>query len=271
MITFELNILRNGLTIAIQGQELCMNIRMRLGKALKDARGVATSLMEAAATIAVGTVLAGVAINGGLDAIDHSKVEAAKSDAAVLGQAVMNFFKDNNVYPMFKDGLKTGPDDGFFAVLASENGTYPAADPGDTWVIQTPLFHPTNGGRFGHQMALTHDSLEGHLVSNFISSGTTTSSYPVRGFLTADPGRGWNGPYVDRLPKTDPWGNKYLINMQEFSTKHIREFHQIVGQPLPRRVVLILSAGPNRQIETSSEQLFENFQIRGDDIAFRLR
>jgi hypothetical protein len=227
--------------------------------------------MEAAATIAVGTVLAGVAINGGLDAIDHSKVEAAKSDAAVLGQAVMNFFKDNNIYPMFRDGLKTGPDDAFFSVLASENGTYPSPDPGDTWVIQTPLFYPSASGRFGHQMALTHDSLEGHLVSNVISNGTALSSYPVRGFIVADPGRGWNGPYIDRLPKTDPWGNKYLINMQEFSTKHIRDFHAIAGQPLPRRVVLILSAGPNRQIETSSEQLFETFQIRGDDIAFRLR
>src|SRR5437868_8284864 len=123
-----------------------MNIKTLI-KTLKDARGVATSLMEAAATIAVGTVLAGVAISGGLDAIDHSKVEAAKSDAAVLGQAFMNFFKDNNVYPMFKDGLKTGPDDEFFSILASENGTYPSADPGDTWLIQTPLFYAPNVGK----------------------------------------------------------------------------------------------------------------------------
>lgn len=248
-----------------------MKIRRAFWKTLKDARGVATSLMEAAATIAVGTVLAGVAINGGLDAINHSKVEAAKSDVAVLGQAVMNFFKDNNVFPMFRDGQQTGPEDAFFAVLASENGTYPSPDPGDTWVIQTPLFYPPITGKFGHQMALTHDSLEGHLVNNVITNVTKTSLYPVRGFIVADVNRGWNGPYVDRLPKTDPWGNKYMINMQEFSTKHIRELHALVGQPLPRRVVLILSAGPNRQIETSAEQLFENFQIRGDDIAFRIR
>jgi hypothetical protein len=247
-----------------------MNIK-KLVKALKDARGVATSLMEAAATIAVGTVLAGVAISGGLDAIDHSKIEAAKSDAAVLGQAFMNFFKDTNVYPMFKDGLKTGPDDEFFSILVSENGTYPSPDQGDTWLIQTPLFYAPNVGKFGHQMALQHDSIEGHLVNNIITNGTTQSSYPVRGFLPADPSRGWNGPYIDRLPKTDPWGNKYLINVQELSTKHINQFHKIIGQPLPRRVVLVLSAGPNRLIETSSEQLFETFQVQGDDIAFRIR
>jgi len=76
---------------------------MQIGKiilnTLKGARGVATSLMEAGATIAVGTILAGVAISGGLDAIDHSKVEAAKSDVSVLGQAVLNFFRDNSYFP----------------------------------------------------------------------------------------------------------------------------------------------------------------------------
>src|SRR5437868_9314325 len=101
-----------------------MRIRQLLMKAFKDARGVATSLIEATATIAVGTVLAGVAINGGLDAIDHAKIEAAKSDVAVLGQAMMNFFKDNTFFPIYRDGTKTGPDDDNFVALVSEDGTY---------------------------------------------------------------------------------------------------------------------------------------------------
>jgi hypothetical protein len=248
-----------------------MEIAKIILKTLKGARGVATSLMEAGATIAVGTILAGVAISGGLDAIDSSKVEAAKSDVAVLGQAVLNFVKDNSVFPMFKDGMKTGPEDEFFVVLASENGTYPSSDAGDTWLIGNPLYYATTADRFGHQPALGHDSIEGQLVDNLIRNGTTVSSYPVRGFLTADPNRGWNGPYADRLPKTDPWGSKYMINVQEFSTKHIREIHAIAGRPLPRRAVVVLSAGPNRQIETSSEQLFERFQVLGDDIVFRIR
>jgi hypothetical protein len=251
---------------------------------------VATSLIEAGATIAVGTVLAGVAINGGLDAIEKGKIEAAKSDTAVIGQAVLNFFQDNSFFPIFKDGTKTGPDDAFFNFLVSENGTYPSPDFGDTWQIGNPVTYPSNSGRFGHQLNANQDTIEGQLVLNVISnvlpggsvvpstllgstllSNGSQSTYPVRGFLASDPSRGWNGPYIDRLPKTDPWGNKYMINVQEFSPKHIRDAHAVAGQPLPRRVVIVLSAGPNRQVETSSEQAFQTFQIFGDDIAFRIQ
>jgi hypothetical protein len=62
-----------------------------------------------------------------------------------------------------------------------------------------------------------------------------------------------------------------MVNVQEFSTRHIREAHSIPGQPLPRRVVIVLSAGPNGQIETPSEQPFQTFQIFGDDIAYRVQ
>ena len=248
-----------------------MRVMKRLLEALKDSRGVATSLMEAAATIAVGTVLAGVAINGGLEAIDQSKVEAAKSDTAVLGQGVLTFFKDNSFFPMFKDGTRTGPDDEIFLMLASENGTYPSPDLGDTWTIGQPQLYQATSGKFGHQMAAQHDSIEGHLVQNIIQNQFLPSFYPLRGYLPADPQRGWFGPYIDRLPRTDPWGDKFLINVQEFSTKHIRENHAIAGQPLPRRAVMVISAGPNRQIETSSEQVFETFRVFGDDIVFRIK
>jgi hypothetical protein len=265
-----------------------MRIRTFLSRVIRDAQGVATSLIEAGATIAVGTVLAGVAINGGLDTMERGKVEAAKNDVQVIGQAVTTFFRDNSFYPMFKDGTKTGPDDDFFNFLVSENGTYPSPDFGDTWQIGNPATYPVDTGRFGHIVNVNQDRMEGHLVLNVIQNvlpgsalillpGTNAlangsqSAYPVRGFLTSDPNRGWAGPYIDRLPKTDPWGDKYMINMQEFSPKHIRQFHAIAGQPLPRRVVLVLSAGPNRQIETSSEQPFETFQISGDDIAFRIQ
>jgi type II secretory pathway pseudopilin PulG len=242
-----------------------------LSKLLKDSKGVATSLVEATATVAVGAVLASVAINGGLDALNASKVEAAKADTAVLGQAILNFFKDNSFYPLFKDATKTGPDEPFFAALVSEQGTYPSADFGDTWRIGSTLYFQNGNGKFGHQLSLNHDSLEGHLVLNLITNGNTRSSYAIRGSSTTDPQRGWAGPYVSGMPRTDPWGNKYMINVQELHAPHIRQVHARRDGSLPRRVVIALSAGPNGIIETSAEQEFDVFQVRGDDIASRIR
>ena len=74
----------------------------------KDAKGVATSLIEATATVAVGAVLAGVAIGGAIDAINDSKIQAAIGDVGSIGQGVITFYKDNAFFPLFKDGSKTG-------------------------------------------------------------------------------------------------------------------------------------------------------------------
>ena len=62
---------------------------------LRDSKGVATSLIEATATVAVGAVLAGVAVGGAIDAINNSKVQAAIGDVSAIGQGVITFYKDN--------------------------------------------------------------------------------------------------------------------------------------------------------------------------------
>src|SRR5258708_37965027 len=92
---------------------------------LKDSKGVATSLIEATATIAVGAVLAGVAVGGAIDAINNSKVQAAIGDVQAIGTGVITFYKDNAFFPLFVDGQKTGAGDSFYGFLVSENGTYP--------------------------------------------------------------------------------------------------------------------------------------------------
>ena len=50
------------------------------GRLRRDTKGVATSLIEATATVAVGAVLAGVAVGGAIDAINDSKIQAAIGD-----------------------------------------------------------------------------------------------------------------------------------------------------------------------------------------------
>jgi hypothetical protein len=227
--------------------------------------------MEATATVAVGAVLASVAVNGAIDAINESKIEAAKTDVSAIGQAFLAFYKDNAFFPLYKDGTKTGAEDAFFLMLVSENGTYPSPDPADSWSIGATSTYALSSGRFGHRVTPEHDTIEGHLILNVITNGTTLSAYPPRGLMPADLNRGWSGPYFARLPRTDPWGNKYLINVRELHTRHLREAHAPLNAAIPRRVVMVISAGPNRQLDTPGEQPFESFRVLGDDIVSRLK
>ena len=269
---------------------------MELGKVikrlLKGTRGVATSLIEATATVAVGAVLAGVAVGSAIDAINDSKIQAAIADVSVIGNGVITFYKDNAFFPLFQLGNATGPSDDFFTNLVSQNGTYPTLDStvSTRWGVPDENDYPDGAIRFGHQVDADDDTLEGHLVTNRL--GTTTAdlgltftsdeSYPRRGSVPGDPQRGWSGPYIATLSSTDPWGNKYLVNVRML---HVAFFQSGEGQTLaqalalvsdidevlPEIAVVVISAGPNRALETSDAQAGEDFIVRGDDIVFRLK
>ena len=249
---------------------------------IKDAKGVATSLIEATATVAVGAVLAGVAVGGAIDAINDSKIQAAIGDVSLIGQGVITFYKDNAFFPLFKEGNKTGSGDEYFDDLVSENGTYPTdstrSATGSLWNVPADgAAEPwTRTGFFGHLLDYElHDSLEGHLIRNQLGGPDSLQFYPLRGTYSGDPTRGWSGPYVASLPKTDPWGNKYLINVRELHAGFLlsRRYQGVSGGPgnLPKIAVVVLSAGPNRTIETGAEQQFDAFTVRGDDIVFRIK
>jgi len=255
-----------------------MKILKKFGQWIRDAKGVATSLIEATATVAVGAVLAGVAVGGAIDAINDSKIQAAIGDVSSVGQGIVTFYKDNAFFPLFKDGNKTGSGDPFFFDLVSENGTYATdTSPGAHWGVPASPTAWSESGSFGHKPDYaTHDSMEGHLVRNQLGR-LTTKSYPLRGNYSGDPQRGWAGPYVAVLPKTDPWGNKYMINVRELHAGHLLDAafattHGVGGPGnLPKIAVVVLSAGPNRTIETNGEQQFDEFTPVGDDIVFRVK
>ena len=254
-----------------------------IGKLLKGTRGVATSLIEATATVAA--VLAGVAVGSAIDAINDSKIQAAIADVAVIGQGVINFYKDNSFYPLFQDGTAAGPDDAFFNNLVSQNGTYPTIDPtiSGSWGIPSGISYAAGAPLFGHQVNPTDDSIEGQMVTNNIArttadagiSFTGTAEYPVRGTIPGNPQRGWSGPYIATLSSTDPWGNKYLMNVRMLHVKFFEDAEgtalKVRGEVLPEIAVMVISAGPNRSLETSDRQQGDSFIVSGDDIVFRIK
>jgi hypothetical protein len=89
------------------------------------------------------------------------------------------------------------------------------------------------------------DELADHLQNNLLSDGTR---YPTTGEFA------WRGPYLLENPE-DPWGNRFISNvkwLQPGATPH---------------AVWVLSAGPNRIIETT----FSQATLAGDDIGFRVK
>src|SRR3989442_10087078 len=126
-------------------------------------RGIATSLMEATATVSVGAVLAGVAIGSAVDAINDSKIQAATADLQAIGQGLVTFYKDNAFFPGFRKGDRTSPTDDIFEILVSENGTYPKEAPATNWTITTTALPWLDNIHFGEQPLLHHDSIENQM------------------------------------------------------------------------------------------------------------
>ena len=245
---------------------------------LKGTKGAATSLVEASATIAVGAVLAGAALGTGGDVVESARIATTKEHVTAIGQAVLNFYQDNVVYPGFRDGTQSGPVDLIFENLASLNGTY-CTDASDSdpataglqgsWDVGTTA--AVGVGRFGDEVEATSDSLENHLQLN-TPANDVTKAYPLRGVgaFGSDDSRGWDGPYLQNLPSADSWGSKFMINVQELNVGHLSTDHVSVNTVI---AVFAISCGPNQALDTSSVQVVDgdNIVVIGDDIGFRIR
>jgi len=255
----------------------------KIARWLRNSKGVATSLIEATATVAVGAVLAGVAVGGSIDAINNSKVQAAISDVSTIGEGILAFYQDNGFLPLYVDGQKTGRADEFYGFLVSENGTYPTDSTtgfngsGLTWELPTsptPWVAPFFGDKPDYAPGPSgHATIEGQLIRNELAQAVagiySGPRYPLRG--TYDPQRGWHGPYITTLPKTDPWGDKYLVNVRNLNAGYLDQLPRDAAGKVQNLAVIVISAGADRSIETPVDQKFDSFKVDGDDIVFRIK
>jgi len=74
------------------------------------------------------------------------------------------------------------------------------------------------------------------------------------------------------MPSSDPWGDKYFVNIQLLTAKGIQMAHSTLTLSTGQRpAVFVVSAGPNRQLETRFDQVAEAFAAGGDDVVFRIQ
>ena len=220
----------------------------RIQSSLTDNRGIATSLMEATLVIAIAAVLSTVAVVSSSDQVTDADVNNGKSEVKLIGVSILSFMQDTGYAPAFLLGSKIGPNDGITMILESEG-----SDPDDstgTW--------PLKDG--------PSDLLKHHIVEN--NPGDSKTAYIRVGELDYARFQGWNGPYMSKVPAQDPWGDRYLVNIG-FATSQ-----GSAGANLPARrkpAVFVISAGPNRSIETKYLQAADEFIEGGDDLIFRIQ
>jgi type II secretory pathway pseudopilin PulG len=223
-------------------------VRTRIQKLLRDDRGLATSLMEATLVITIAAVLSSVAVITSSDQINDADINNGKAEAKLIGVSILSFMQDVGYAPAYLIGNKIGPNDAIAMILESE-GTDPDDSTG-TWPLKDA----------------TTDLLRNQIVSN--NPGDSMTSYVRVGEIDYARFQGWNGPYISKVPAGDPWGGRYLVNIG-FATSQ-----GATGAKLPagrKPAVFVISAGPNRSIETKYLQLADEFVEGGDDLIFRIQ
>ena len=229
---------------------------MRTRNLFTDSRGVATSLIEAVMVIAIASIISGMAIVASMDKVEDARLTRAIADTENIGIAIHTFMHDTGFAPAFKKGTAHSPNDEIYLVLES-GGDAPTADEELNW--------PTGGPE-----DMVRDRFENHLIHN--KPGGADFPYARIGEVSYNRTHGWNGPYFPSMPSSDPWGNRYLANVQLLTPKGI----QMAASSLPlgvgqRPAVFVISSGPNRVLDTNFFQVADAFVVGGDDILFRIQ
>lgn len=275
-----------------------MKILRQLVKRIKDARGAATSLVEAALTISVGAALAAAALAGGLDATTSANFASAKEQSTHFSKAINSFYTDVHVLPGWKQGNDTGPTTvGVYDTLVSEQGTYPirgtASGLGWPTLAAHSAYPPAT--LTGEQVDANSDSIENHLDRNGIGFNPLTStislsggatSYSVGVFtagvsgVTGAPYPGHKGNYLKQYTTTaafDPWYHKWLMNARVVSQALDQgRFPASIGgvasvaSTVHCLAFFVMTAGPDGVVDTPELQGCDVFTAFNDDIATKL-
>lgn len=227
---------------------------MAIRELVQSDRGVATSLLETVLVIAIVSIIASVAMVSAVDHLESAKLSRATADAEMIGIAIHSFMLDNGFAPAFKSGDERGPQAEIFRVLET-GGSEPVPS-------LDSLGWPT--------ASEDRDLLANHLVKN--QPGGAGTRYRRVGEGSNLRFKGWNGPYLASIPTSDPWNNKYLVNVQLLTPKGAgMAAGSLVLPDGMRAAVIVLSSGPNRMLETRFDQIADTFVAGGDDVIFRIQ
>lgn len=198
------------------------------------------TLIELTVVLAVLVTLALILTPSIANFINDSRVARARSDCQTIASSIVQFYRDNGFFPQWPAAVAGGPGlpQGRVNLLVSAGRIPPES---------TPSFW-TSG---------TSDLINNQLMVN-------NPGYALR---TPSTQYGWNGPYFSSELGTDPWGNRYMVNIGLID---VSQGPQGLGGAT-KSAVWVISAGSNGTIDTPYTQNLLTAALAPDDIGIRVQ
>ncbi len=213
---------------------------------MSDRRGF--TLLEITIILAVIAILGLILAPSILNFLNQSRLARAQSDVEALARAVTDFFQDTGFFPQFADAERTRK----IRLLVSGGAVGQARPGAEPWLEVSP-------GAI--------DLIANQLINNRPSFGPV--GYPLK---TGVGTSGWNGPYLSADLQSDPWGNRYAIDVEFLSVMPGGVEADGVQE---KRAVWALSAGPDGVFDTPyptrSTQLVSNAAASPLDVGARIQ
>lgn len=244
-------------------------------------RGV--TLVEATVVLSVAAVLASILAPSVGSYLDQARQSRAREDVRVIGDAINTFIDDTGEHMFLRNGSDGGLDrnpptraDAQRVELLISDGDVPSLGNsvlGETYWTQTIA------------SGLWVDTFSNHLIEN--NPGETLAKryrnptdITVAAIGNIDFARGessgfnaphaWRGAYLRGPVETDPWGNRYAVNVAFLDPRLDAAPVAVNGvitagfgtATYPRLDVFAISAGPDEEIDTKSAQ---DGAVAGDD------
>lgn len=208
-------------------------------RAPRPGRATGFTLIELTVVLAVIVTLALILTPSIGNFINDSRMARARTDCQTIAAAIVQFYRDTGFFPQWAVAQNGGPGPAQARIqLLTTQGNPPLEDQPSAWSI-SPSF-----------------SLADQLLVN-------APGYAMRSVTSQF---GWNGPYLSSELQSDPWGNRYLVNIGLIDVSP-----GVQTATGTKSAVWVLSAGPNGVVETPFSRPVTSASLVGDDIGIRIQ
>jgi excisionase family DNA binding protein len=237
---------------------------------LRTAAQAGFSLMETVIVVTVMALISAVMVPAVSDFVGSARMVRAQHDVRVLSDALTRYTADSANQSRPDMGLTLGD-----AELLVSEGEVPADDVSandNPDVLASASFQSLPQVRTWSHAATAH--IEQVFVRNtqgknhdrgFDRGAAMRTSESTEAALNL---RGARGPYLAKQLQDDPWGNRYMINVGDAPNLIGHGFRG--ARNGDSSAVFVVSAGPDRKVQTARGQSVQLADVKGDDIALRI-